>query len=256
MPARRSPPVGRRSYRLRVLTAETQPKLEARLRELKAKRGWSGADAEDKVAALVSDAKTLELDGKAAGLLSVDRRAERESGSGTTIDSLHDQCLAGYATIELQATVKAKSNHLLPASTRNWRVLRRTRLPPPRRQRKPEGTATANADAGAKPPREAQPPEAKAKNPRPAHAAKAGSRAGPVSRPAQKSSAISAPAKPKTPTPPRAAAALPAKPASPKAALAWAPAKAQIQQDAMPAPAPPSAPLPSNRDPAERWVFR
>ncbi len=96
--------------RLRLLTAETQPKLQARLRQLKEKRGWTGGDGDDKAAALMSDDRTVELDTTAARLLArID--ALSESAEAATPDCSRLGELEA-ASAELQATVRAKSLHI------------------------------------------------------------------------------------------------------------------------------------------------
>ncbi len=57
--------------RLRVVTAETQPRIMAALRRLKEKRGWTGPEGDEKAAALMSDARTAEFDAKASTLLAL-----------------------------------------------------------------------------------------------------------------------------------------------------------------------------------------
>ena len=97
--------------RLRVLTADTQPRVMASLRRLKEKRGWTGADADDKAAALMADERTAELDAKSAGLLA---RIDELSEVGTTDEPDCSRLAELEATsIELQATVRAKSQHIL-----------------------------------------------------------------------------------------------------------------------------------------------
>lgn len=97
--------------RLRVLTAETQPRIMATLRRLKEKRGWTGAEADDKASALIADARTAELDAKASALLArIDELAET-SGTGDADCSRLAELEA--TSLELQATVRAKSQHIL-----------------------------------------------------------------------------------------------------------------------------------------------
>lgn len=96
--------------RLRVLTAETQPKLQTKIRQLKEKRGWTGADGDDKAAAVMSDDRTADFDRKSAGLISrIDSLAE--VGEGATLDCSKLGELEA-ASAELQATIRAKSQHM------------------------------------------------------------------------------------------------------------------------------------------------
>ncbi|MFV0295062.1 MAG: EipA family protein [Hyphomicrobiaceae bacterium] len=97
--------------RLRVYAAESQPKLQARLRVLKEKRGWTGDDGEAKVAEIVSDSHIADLDAKSANLLMrIDDLSE--SGSGETVDCSVIGAL-NSVTAELQATVRAKTQYLM-----------------------------------------------------------------------------------------------------------------------------------------------
>jgi hypothetical protein len=95
---------------LRVLTAETQPRIQTALRRLKEARGWSDAEGDEKAAALMSDARTIELDSRSSALLArIDEIAETDARAEdcTRLDELK------ATASELQATVKAKSQHLL-----------------------------------------------------------------------------------------------------------------------------------------------
>ncbi|MDX2157567.1 MAG: EipA family protein [Hyphomicrobiaceae bacterium] len=96
--------------RLRTLTSETQPKLQARLRQLKDKRGWTGAEGDEKAAAIMADARTAELDSKASQLLArIDELSE--GGTSDQIDCARIAELEA-TSLELQATVRAKSQHM------------------------------------------------------------------------------------------------------------------------------------------------
>lgn len=97
--------------RLRVLTAETQPRIMATLRRLKEKRGWTGPEGDEKASALIADDRTAELDSKAATLLArIDELAET-SGTGEADCSRLAELEA--TSLELQATVRAKSQHII-----------------------------------------------------------------------------------------------------------------------------------------------
>ncbi len=96
--------------RLRLLTAETQPKLQSRLRQLKEKRGWTGGDGDEKAAALMADDRTAELDTTAARLLSrIDALSESAEASAPDCARVAE---LEAAAAELQATVRAKSLHI------------------------------------------------------------------------------------------------------------------------------------------------
>ena len=97
--------------RLRVITAETQPRIMASLRKLKEKRGWSGPDSDEKAAALMSDARTVELDSKSATLFARIDELSQTDGQGSPDCSRLAELEA--TSLELQATVKAKAQHIL-----------------------------------------------------------------------------------------------------------------------------------------------
>lgn len=97
--------------RLRVITAETQPRIMAALRRLKEKRGWTGPEGDEKAAASMSDERTAELDSKAATLLARIDELSEAGGSGDPDCSRLTELEA--ASLELQATVKAKAQHIL-----------------------------------------------------------------------------------------------------------------------------------------------
>jgi hypothetical protein len=97
--------------RLRVLTGETQPRILAGIRKLKEKRGWTGPDSDDKVAAVMGDARTAELDSKAAELLArIDDLSEIAGEQDPQCSRLTE---LQATSSELQATVKAKAEHIL-----------------------------------------------------------------------------------------------------------------------------------------------
>ncbi|MGE0765901.1 MAG: EipA family protein [Hyphomicrobiaceae bacterium] len=97
--------------RLRVITAETQPRIMAALRRLKEKPEWQGPEGDEKAAALMSDERTSELDTKAATLLALIDELSETSSTGSPDCSRLAELEA--AALELQATVKAKAKHIL-----------------------------------------------------------------------------------------------------------------------------------------------
>ena len=97
--------------RLRVITAETQPRIMAALRRLKEKRGWTGADGDEKAAAFMSDERTSEFDAKAATLLALIDELGETSAPGDPQCSRLAELEA--ASLELQATIRAKARHIL-----------------------------------------------------------------------------------------------------------------------------------------------
>jgi len=97
--------------RLRVITAETQPRIVAAVRRLKEKRGWTGPEGDEKAAAIMTDARTAEYDTKSATLLAlIDELGE--SGNTASPDCSRLAELEA-AALELQATVRAKSVHII-----------------------------------------------------------------------------------------------------------------------------------------------
>ena len=96
---------------LRVLTKDTQPKIEAAMRQLKVKRGWSEADYEEKSYEALQDDKVTAFDTSANELLAkID--ALGQSGASATVpcNRIADVEAAG---IELQATIRAKTKYVL-----------------------------------------------------------------------------------------------------------------------------------------------
>ncbi len=95
---------------LRGLHAEQQPRLAAGFRRLKELHGWSEEDYIDRAMALASDARADTLDGKSAELLArLDKLADSQ-GAAADCARLAD---LEAAAIELKATVKAKTEHVL-----------------------------------------------------------------------------------------------------------------------------------------------
>jgi len=97
--------------RLRVITAETQPQIMAALRRLKEKRGWTGPEGDEKAAAIMSDDRTAEFDAKTSTLLAlIDELSETSAPNDAQCSRLAE---LDAASLELQATVKAKARHIL-----------------------------------------------------------------------------------------------------------------------------------------------
>jgi len=96
---------------LRRLSADTQPKMQAAFRRLKDKNGWREEDYIDKANALVADARSEQLDQKAAELLArLDRLAEDAPNAPDTCSRLAE---LEATALELQATVKTKTEYLI-----------------------------------------------------------------------------------------------------------------------------------------------
>lgn len=189
--------------RLRVLTAETQPRIMASVRRLKELKGWTGGDGDEKAAALMSDPRTAELDTKSAALLArIDELAE--VGTGTTADCSRLAELEA-TSLELQATVRAKSQHILARLEQEAGGLPQTaEAAGPAPLPVPVAPRTEQAAPSAQPARPAPPPpkEAVASEPTPRRESSAQP---PVKPPAAPAPAAAVPpaapqAKPKPPT--------------------------------------------------------
>lgn len=97
--------------RLRVITSETQPKIMASLRKLKEQRGWTGSDGDEKAAAYLSDERTVDLDRTSTTLLAqIDELGEAAAKAEPDCSRLAE---LEAASLELQATVKAKAQYIL-----------------------------------------------------------------------------------------------------------------------------------------------
>ncbi len=96
---------------LRKITQAMQPRLDAKLKQLQAARGWSDADYLDKGYAAIADARTAQLERQANELLEkVDSLGQVNAKSPPECSRL--QALEA-ASLELQATVRAKANHAI-----------------------------------------------------------------------------------------------------------------------------------------------
>jgi len=96
---------------LRRLSADTQPKVQAAFRRLKDKNGWREEDYVGKANALVADARSESLDQKATQLLArLDRLAEDQPNAADSCSRLAE---LEATALELQATVKAKTDYML-----------------------------------------------------------------------------------------------------------------------------------------------
>jgi hypothetical protein len=96
---------------LRDILRDNQPKLDQKIKALKAKNNWPDADAEEKALEVLGDARTAALDRTANDLLArIDQlgnlpaRATPECGRLQELEA---------ASLELQAAVKAKSAYML-----------------------------------------------------------------------------------------------------------------------------------------------
>ena len=149
---------------LRKVHADGMPAFQARVRQLAAKQGWSEAEAQEKAFALAQDARIEKFDADANDLLARIDTIGSGVGSGDIDCARIDELSA--ASLELQATMRAKSAYLLDrlaslagvapeprkqASAPDKRAEPGVRAPPPVAPRKTWSTATST-EAPAPPP--------------------------------------------------------------------------------------------------------
>lgn len=95
---------------LRQLNAENTPRLQAKMRQLKTKMNWPEAGFEEKAYQILQDERIAALDAEA------NDRLARIDALGTIGPSAEPDCAKlqelSAATLELQATVKAKTNYM------------------------------------------------------------------------------------------------------------------------------------------------
>ena len=133
---------------LRKLNADNAPRLRAKMRELKDHKAWSDADFEEKALAAVQDERIEAYNAQANDLLAkLDALGNIEPTSEADCSKLQE---LGAASLELQATIKAKAAYTL---SKLDQMLAPTPPPPA-----PEGQAKGSR--GAKPRREAAKPAA------------------------------------------------------------------------------------------------
>jgi hypothetical protein len=123
---------------LRQLNAENAPRLQAKMRQLKTKMGWPDAGFEEKAFQALQDERIAALDAEA------NDRLARIDSLGTIGPSGDPDCTKlealSAASLELQATVKAKTNYMLAKLDQ---MLGESPAPPPK---------TKGADAKPAPP--------------------------------------------------------------------------------------------------------
>lgn len=96
---------------LRAFNAEALPKLQEKLKQLKAKKGWDDADYEEKALASVRDERTTKLDADAEDLIiKIDQLGRPAESGPIDCTKLTELEAAG---IELLAVMKAKSSYML-----------------------------------------------------------------------------------------------------------------------------------------------
>jgi hypothetical protein len=96
---------------LRKLNAESAPRLDAKLREVRTKMRWPESGHQEKAAQALHDERVAEFDAAANELLAkIDTLGTVEAGSVPDCSKLQELSAAG---LELQATVKTKTAYLL-----------------------------------------------------------------------------------------------------------------------------------------------
>jgi hypothetical protein len=96
---------------LRKLNADNAPRLRAKMRELKDRKGWSDADFEEKAMAAVQDERIEAYNAQANDLLAkLDALGSIEPSNEADCSKLQE---LGAAGLELQATIKAKATYTL-----------------------------------------------------------------------------------------------------------------------------------------------
>jgi hypothetical protein len=95
---------------LRSINAEQMPKLQARMRQLKEKRGWSDAEYQEKAYAALQDKKVTAFDEQSNDLLA------RIDGLGAIVPKTEADCEKvaelTASSLELQATMRAKTAYM------------------------------------------------------------------------------------------------------------------------------------------------
>lgn len=97
---------------LRKHSSETQPRILAGVRQLKARHGWRDEDEGERAREMLADPETEALDQKAAQLLATMDRLSEEGGQSTKGDCAKLSELRATATA-LQTTVRTKSELVL-----------------------------------------------------------------------------------------------------------------------------------------------
>lgn len=143
---------------LRKLQEETQPRIDAGFRKLKAKRGWSDSDYLEKATELLADEKIDAFESKASELLArLDRLSVTQPGEQPDCSRIAD---LEVTALELQAAIRAKLRYMverLDALTADAPPAPVAGEPPPARSA--DATPIAPKTPPASPP---APPKAKA----------------------------------------------------------------------------------------------
>jgi hypothetical protein len=145
---------------LRKLNADNAPRLRAKMRELKERKAWSDADFEDKALAAVQDERIEAYNAQANDLLAkLDTLGSIEPTSEADCGKIGE---LSAASLELQATIKAKTAYTLSKLDQMLAPPAAAAAEPKKASEKPEvGKARSEA---VKPPPAAPPPSAAAKS--------------------------------------------------------------------------------------------
>lgn len=153
---------------LRKVTTETAPQLQAKMRQLKERKGWSDADYEEQSVALISDKRLSELDQQASDLVAKIDTLGTPKGDDVNCATIAELEAAGA---ELIATVRTKASYAMakldqalgtgaPAAKAAPKVEPRTAEP--KSEAKAEPKVAARAPDAKSEPRAAPKPDAKA----------------------------------------------------------------------------------------------
>lgn len=103
--------VDKSGAQLRAFNGEALPKLQAKLKQLKDKKGWTDSDYEEKALASVRDDQTAKLDAEAEDLIvKIDQLGRPPESGPVDCTKLTELEAAGH---ELLAVMKAKSTYAL-----------------------------------------------------------------------------------------------------------------------------------------------
>ncbi len=147
---------------LRKVSAETTPRLQARISQLRAKRGWGEAEADQKALDLLADDRIAGFDASANDLLArIDMLGDASAmkSGDAAIDCARIDELAA-ASLELQVTMRVKSEYMSTrlaaligdantapaAAVRTPPAVAMAPLPPPTPPRAPAWSTSTSAE--------------------------------------------------------------------------------------------------------------
>ena len=140
---------------LRKLNAESTPRLQAKMRQLKEARGWPDAGYEEKAYQALQDERTATLDNQANELLArLDALGSVNPTSDADCIKLQELTATG---LELQATIKAKASYTLAKLDQMLGLATAPSTPPPPKAKTPEPLKALPPAAAPAPPAVAPP---------------------------------------------------------------------------------------------------